>query len=293
MKQLSCAAKLYLTLVPLALMTLAVVLLMQASLKSNSTELVEALRVKELAVASLANLLQQDDATKAIIIDPLMMGQEPGIRKIAAYDHNQTVFTEMAELSRSAKLQSQIAELSQFDEHQLRPLDTQLLEVLAEGEAAAAKELYFTKYEPLRAQYEARLKAIGAEADQIALAAEAGMHAANSRSLWIISSALLAGGLVVAGIIAWVARQLNQRLKSVAGELQAQAQSTQTSIGLLQAGNRVVAEGASEQAAALEETSASLEEITSMIKRNAESASRANDIAQQTRTAADAGGMEM
>jgi methyl-accepting chemotaxis protein len=54
-----------------------------------------------------------------------------------------------------------------------------------------------------------------------------------------------------------------------------------------------LAEGASEQAASLEETSSSLEEMASMTKRNAENAQKANDLAKQTRTAADKGTIDM
>jgi methyl-accepting chemotaxis protein len=50
-----------------------------------------------------------------------------------------------------------------------------------------------------------------------------------------------------------------------------------------------LAEAASEQAASLQETSASLEEMASMTKRNAESAIGAKELANQTRTVAEAG----
>jgi methyl-accepting chemotaxis protein len=50
-----------------------------------------------------------------------------------------------------------------------------------------------------------------------------------------------------------------------------------------------LAEGAGRQAASIEETSASLEELTSMTKRNTENAQRANELAKQTRSAADLG----
>jgi len=50
-----------------------------------------------------------------------------------------------------------------------------------------------------------------------------------------------------------------------------------------------LADGSSQQAASLEETSASLEELSSMTKRNADSAATAKDLSGQTRAAADAG----
>lgn len=50
-----------------------------------------------------------------------------------------------------------------------------------------------------------------------------------------------------------------------------------------------LANGASQQAAALEETSASIEQIASMTKNNADAAQSANTLAEQTRRAADQG----
>ena len=54
-----------------------------------------------------------------------------------------------------------------------------------------------------------------------------------------------------------------------------------------------LAAGATQQAAALEETSASLEGMSSMTSRNATSAARAKTLASQTRTAAETGATDM
>jgi methyl-accepting chemotaxis protein len=57
--------------------------------------------------------------------------------------------------------------------------------------------------------------------------------------------------------------------------------------------SRIIAEGASEQAAALEESSASLEELSSMTKQNGESASKTNELARQARAAGDRGALDI
>jgi methyl-accepting chemotaxis protein len=54
-----------------------------------------------------------------------------------------------------------------------------------------------------------------------------------------------------------------------------------------------LAQGSGEQAASIEETSSSLEELASMTRRNAENAQKANDLARQTRQAADKGAADM
>jgi hypothetical protein len=63
MRKLSFAAKLYLALLPLGLMGLVVACITHTSLRQNAAELIEARRVKEMAVTSLTHLLVQDDAT--------------------------------------------------------------------------------------------------------------------------------------------------------------------------------------------------------------------------------------
>ena len=63
--------------------------------------------------------------------------------------------------------------------------------------------------------------------------------------------------------------------------------------GQVSISSQTLAEGASSQAASLEETSAALEEMSSMTLRNAEHASKAKDLANQARTVADAGASEM
>jgi methyl-accepting chemotaxis protein len=63
--------------------------------------------------------------------------------------------------------------------------------------------------------------------------------------------------------------------------------------GQVSASSQSLAEGSSEQAASIEETSSSLEEMSSMTKRNAENSRQANDLARQTRTAADKGVADM
>ncbi len=58
-------------------------------------------------------------------------------------------------------------------------------------------------------------------------------------------------------------------------------------------GSQSVSQGASEQASAIEETSSSLEELTGMTKQNAESAHKANELAQAMRGAAEKGSTAM
>jgi methyl-accepting chemotaxis protein len=86
---------------------------------------------------------------------------------------------------------------------------------------------------------------------------------------------------------------LNRVLSRVAltlsdGSTQIVSAATQVS-----SSSQSLAEGASEQAASVEETGASIEELSSITKRNAESAQKVNDFSRQARTAADQGATDM
>lgn len=78
-------------------------------------------------------------------------------------------------------------------------------------------------------------------------------------------------------------------LQAALSEIGASSQQTLEASSHINASSIALAEGASEQAASLEETSASLEEISSMVRRNASSATSAKEIAAEARIAADSG----
>ncbi len=66
-----------------------------------------------------------------------------------------------------------------------------------------------------------------------------------------------------------------------------------SSSGQVSEASQKLADGAGQQAAAMEESSSSLEEMTSMVRQTAEHSQTARDIANQTRTAADTGSRDM
>lgn len=294
MKNLSFATKLYLGLIPLAAMTVCVAFMTWSGLRDNSTELVKAHQLKTLAVTSLGHLLEQDDASKAMIIDPACMTGPPGQRKIAAYDANLEVLKEMATLVPPAsKTRGLITALNELDAKTLRPLDTELLEAVAEEKSDQAKKIYFTKYVPQRDKYEATLRQIIESAEQTTVAATAQMKHRNRRSFSAITAALIIGLLCVTGVTVGVGLNLTRQLKRVAASLRTGAYRLSHGSEEYSTTSESLASGASEQAAALEETSASLEEIASMIKRTSASAQTAKDLGNQTRSAAEAGATDM
>ncbi len=294
MKNLSFATKLYLGLIPLAVMTVCVAFLTWGSLRDNSTELVRAQQLKTLAVTSLGHLLEQDDASKAMIIDPACMTGTPGQRKIAAYDANLAVLKQMESLvPATSETHRLITELNELDAKTLRPLDTELLEAVAEEKGAQAKQLYFTRYVPERDKYETALRKIVELADRATVVASTQMQQSNRRSFAIITGTLGIGVLCVIAVTVGVGITLSGQLKRIAANLRSGAGRLAHGSDEYSATSQSLASGANEQAAALEETSASLEEIASMIKRTSASAQTAKELGNQTRTAAETGATDM
>ena len=195
MKGLKLATKMNLAMIPLGISAVIVTILTWTSLSSNSRELIETRTVKELAVTSLAQLLTQDDTTKAMLLGFDNAGLSA--RKIAAYDANVQVLGDIERITRSEDVKRVVRDLRQLDERELRDLDTHILETLGDGKLAEAKQLYFTRYEPSRARYEALIRQIGTLAETEAHKAEERFAEKNLHSLQKVCGALLIGAVMI------------------------------------------------------------------------------------------------
>jgi len=113
--------------------------------------------------------------------------------------------------------------------------------------------------------------------------AEASERAAGitTRSRWI---ALVLCGvcLLVGAVVLWVVRDISRTLRRLAGELGEGAEQTAGAAGQVSSSSQSLAQGSSEQAASLEETSASSEQINSMARRNTENSRSATELVGQS-----------
>jgi len=287
MKRFSLIAKLYLVLAPLCITGVVVGFVTRASLRDNAKALVEARQVKELAVKSLALLLIQDDASKTMLLDP--DNPRAGLRKIKAYDANQAVFEEIGKLSRSAALRIILTNLKNVDESELRPLDTQILEELADGKLSKAKELYFGSYEKVRDRYEELVRKLGNEAESIALTAARSVTEKNEASFRNICLTMMAGILTVALAIVLFGRYISRRLNTTAGHLRAEAEKTAESSQELQKASERLSSAAAETAVSIGTTTESLSLLTDKTRANEQSAHTARSLAALALDAAEAG----
>jgi hypothetical protein len=289
--KLSLSTRLHLPLIPLILVGVVVAWLARTGLRDNAQELVRARQVKELAVKSLALLLTQDDASKALMLDG--SSNDASMRKIQAYDEGQQVFAQLEKLTRAPVLLGLIGQLKAIDEKELRPLDTELLESMSEGKADVTLKMFSTKYEPVRARYETTLRQLVDAAETEAAQAAQAMQSRNEWSFRSICFALGGGVVVVAAILLLVTRRVSRSLRQATEQLTQEAESASQTSQKFRQSSQSLAEGAGDQAASLEEASASLGEMSTMTKRNAEHASAAKTLAGQTRQAAEAGAASM
>ncbi len=103
-------------------------------------------------------------------------------------------------------------------------------------------------------------------------------------------AASLAIGFAIAFVII---RSTTKILVGVAGSLHETSSQVTAAASQVATASHMLAEGATIQASSLQETSASLEEMSSMTKRNAESARQAKDLSGLTRASADTGAQHM
>ncbi len=212
-------AILAMALVPLVGVAVGAQLYTRQSVKHSAASLLEARQVKEMATRSLALLLTQDDATKAMLLDPDSMFKESQ-RKISAYDRNAATIDTMRALSRSVEVREVIDSMRSLDSVELRPLDTSILETVGGGEIAAAKRLYRTKYKPVRGRYDVLVQRLGGLADAEAVVAGGQLDRDTARA-FLFATVVLALGILLVGLtVSRVIRGMARRLDQAAHTLQ-------------------------------------------------------------------------
>ncbi|MGC4034289.1 MAG: methyl-accepting chemotaxis protein [Tepidisphaeraceae bacterium] len=91
----------------------------------------------------------------------------------------------------------------------------------------------------------------------------------------------------------WTTRSMRRSLSRISLKLQAGAEQTRTTSIELTGAGRGLAKNASDQASSLEETGSALEEISSMTKRNADTAHQASTLTSSAKAISDRGNLAM
>lgn len=157
-------------------------------------------------------------------------------------------------------------------------------------EASSALE---TEAAPAREKVEAALSdLIGVVRRSAEENATSAATTAHQGFVWMTIIALVSA--VAAGVLSYlIARRLLAEIHRAASTLSVCSEQVNSAAAQVSSASQTLAEGASEQAASLEETSSSLEEMSSMAKRNAQNSQDANELASQTRVAAEKGMADM
>ncbi len=150
-------------------------------------------------------------------------------------------------------------------------------ELVLHGDYALAEEALLQRSGPA---FDRLIGSIGELQAATHRAEDATVYAAEARgkraqlTIWVLMAIAIAGLAIFA---VTVLRQVNVSLRGAARALSLAASSTAAAAAELTSSSQALAEGASEQAASLEQTSASSEEIGSMTRRNAENSRLAAD----------------
>jgi hypothetical protein len=155
-------------------------------------------------------------------------------------------------------------------------------ELLLQGEAAQAQEVFVTQSNPA---FETLLNAIGAVQLQASARAEAATSAAESHNGRAVTTILSISGVVIALLVAagiLLVRRVNGSLLHAVRDLTSISSGTASAAAQISRASQGLAQGASEQAASLEQTSASGEQISAMTRNNAEHSRNAAEQMQHT-----------
>jgi len=118
-------------------------------------------------------------------------------------------------------------------------------------------------------------------------------RAEQTRNEFIVGAVTLTG--IALGIVfAWlIIRGVSRGITDIAARLATESDKANGSAAQVAQASQAMANGATQQASSLEETSSSLHEMASMTQRNSENAQNAKTLANQARQTADAGASDM
>jgi len=156
-----------------------------------------------------------------------------------------------------------------------------------EGKDIEALQLYRSEVYPRFIAFVAEVDKLVARKRNNAETATASINQEVSRAkigtlIGILSSVIIGSGLV------WsITRGITKRVGRLSETLSAGSQQTTSAASQVSGSSQTLAQGASEQAAALEETTSALEEMSSMTKRNAEAAQQAAALSSEAQVCAD------
>jgi methyl-accepting chemotaxis protein len=269
-----------LSLLPIALMSALLVAVIAYGYRDTARsldDLSRAFELKSLSEEGLALLFVQEQKSQAMLIDPANASQYAP-PKVKAYDDHMAVIQKMGKLTAGRPAGAIIDELKKIDEQELRPLDTQTLELLFDNPAQARAQ-YLTRYEPVRAKYEAQVRKLVNTMEQDAKLEQETIAAANRRGFYNIMAILGISLAAMAGAQVLLIRSTTRSTSNIAGGVTDVSAIVSTSSQQLSAVAAHQAEQTAILANRLSQATASLLEVSDLIRKNSESTHQAEAIA--------------
>ena len=164
------------------------------------------------------------------------------------------------------ELAKQLKEIKQINERDLLPVGPQFASMMQDIKDSIGKKKASLENQATSTQAAARWSVIG------------------------ISVFCLSLGLVIS---IWVVRNITGHINRIVERLENSSRETFLASQQVSSNSEALAKDASEQAAAIEETSSSLEEVGAMTEKNAQNAESAKSLASEARVAAESGAESM
>lgn len=261
----------------------AAVLVLQTSSKRETDRAQSAVRAELLVKEAYAYGLQLGQATRNILLNP--SDKTAADNHAAAHQQLDLVLEQLkpyvSDLG-DAELQQELSALNTSMAADFQ-LQLEVHRLAREKKTAEALAALNSRETPLWRQAKTHLQSLSDKTAAFAKTCQASAlrhRRVATGTFWLLAVVLTA--------IPWVSGQLITRAwRPLAALLKSKISETAEGASQVTIVSSSVADGASRQAASLEETSASLEEMTSMTKRNAASAETVNELAKQARQSAD------
>jgi methyl-accepting chemotaxis protein len=143
------------------------------------------------------------------------------------------------------------------------------------------------------AQVEENLGSFSANMEQLGAIAVADNIARSERGVWIVSLSATVGLVFAVGLGLTFSTRINNSLRTILGHLHAASADTSNIVAQLTEAGGKLAQRASSEAAALEETGSSLASLAGMSQRNTEDASAVRSLSKSALQAADGGARDL
>jgi methyl-accepting chemotaxis protein len=169
---------------------------------------------------------------------------------------------------------------------------TEALDQVVAG-ARARNQILSERINRLAPEFSATLSKVKSSVHDFQSELERRTHSEQRRNEVMVLS-ITSTGIALGMLFAWlIIRGVTRGITQVAARLATESDKANGSAAQVAFASQSMAEGATQQAASLQETSSSLHEMASMTQRNSENAQNAKMLANQARQTADAGAADM